>query len=155
MDKQENLTHRVIKGGAYIFLLKLLERLFTFARLIILARLLAPKDFGLMGIALLTLNTVDTLSQTGFQQALIQKKNNITEHLNPAWTLLVFRGFILATIIFLVAPVAATFFKAPDSTLLIRTIAIVFILQGLMNIGVVFFQKELEFNKQFILHLSG
>lgn len=155
MDNRQNLTQLVIKGGAYIFLLKLLERLFTFARLIILARLLAPKDFGLMGIALLTLNTVDTLSQTGFQQALIQKKNNIAEYLNPAWTLLLIRGVFLAIIIFFVAPVAATFFKAPDSTLLIQIIAIVFISQGLMNIGVVFFQKELEFNKQFILQLSG
>ena len=73
----KSLSQRVVKGSFWVFLLRIVQRLFNFVRLIILARILSPNDFGLMGIALLTMATLDTFSQTGFQQVLIQKKGNI------------------------------------------------------------------------------
>jgi len=54
--------------------LKIIGGLFNLGRLAIIARVLAPHDFGLMGIALLTMGVLEVFSQTGFQSALIQKK---------------------------------------------------------------------------------
>ncbi|GAH46586.1 unnamed protein product, partial [marine sediment metagenome] len=61
----ERLSQRVVRGGFWVFSFKIAERAFSLVRLIILARILAPHDFGLMGIALLTMATLDTFSQTG------------------------------------------------------------------------------------------
>ena len=151
----ESLSQRVVRGGAWVFALRITGRAFGLIRLVILARILAPHDFGLMGIALLTMATLDTFSQTGFHAALIQKKNNTDSYLNAAWTVLVLRGLFLFGILFFIAPYAAIFFKAPQAKLIIQVIGLSVLLQAFTNIGVIYFRKELQFNKQFLYQLSG
>ncbi len=151
----ESLFQRAVRGGVWVFALRITERAFGLIRLIILARILAPHDFGLMGIALLTMAALNTFSQTGFHTALIQKKDNTDSYLNAAWTVSILRGLLLFAILFFIAPYAAIFFKAAEAQLIIRVIGLSVLLQAFINIGVVHFQKELEFNKQFVYQLSG
>jgi O-antigen/teichoic acid export membrane protein len=151
----ENLSQRAVRSGFWVFSLRIIQQLFNLARLIILARILAPHDFGLLGIALLTMATLDTFSQTGFQAALIQKKEDIKSHLDAAWTVLILRGLILFTILYLIAPYAAVFFNAPEAKPIIQVIGLAVLLQAFTNIGVIHFQKELEFNKEFIYQFAG
>ena len=151
----ETLSQRTVRGGLWVFTLRIVQQLFGLARLVILARILSPNDFGLMGIALLTMATLETFSQTGFQQALIQKKEDIKSYLDAAWTVLILRGFILFAILYLIAPYAADFFNAPEAKPIIQVIGIAILLQAFTNIGVIYFQKELEFNKQFIYQFAG
>ena len=151
----ENLSQCAVRGGFWVFSLRLIQQSFNLARLIILARILAPHDFGLLGIALLTMATLETFSQTGFQQALIQKKKDIKSYLDSAWTVSIIRGIILFLILYLIAPYAAIFFEVPEAKLIIQVIGLSILLKAFTNIGVIYFQKELEFNKQFIYQLSG
>lgn len=149
------LSERVVKGGFWVFSLRITQQIFNLIRLIILARILAPHDFGLMGIALLTMATLETFSQTGFQQALIQKKEDIKSYLDSAWTVLILRGLLLFVILYFLAPYAAVFFKASQAKPIIQVIGLSVLLQAFTNIGVIYFQKELEFKKQFLYRLSG
>jgi len=151
----ETLSQRAVRGGVWVFSLRIVQQLFNLGRLVILARILAPHDFGLLGIALLTMATLETFSQTGFQQALIQKKEDIRSHLNAAWTVLILRGFILFAILYLIAPYAAVFFNAPEAKPIIQVIGLSILLQAFTNIGVIYFQKELEFNKEFKYQFVG
>ena len=151
----ETLSQKVVKGGFWVFFLRIVNRGFSLIKLIILARILAPADFGLIGIALLTMSTLETFSQTGFQAALIQKKEDIKPYLDSAWTVLILRGFILFIILYFIAPYAAIFFNAPEAKLIIRAIGFLVLFQAFTNIGVTYFKKELEFNKEFIYQLSG
>jgi len=151
----KTLSQRTVRGGFWVFLLRIVNRGFSLIRLIILARILSPDDFGLMGIALLTMATLETLTQTGFQAALIQKKEDIKSYLDSAWTVLILRGFILFAILYFIAPYAAIFFKSPKALSIIRVIGFSILFQAFTNIGVIYFQKELEFNKQFIYQFSG
>ncbi|GAI24761.1 unnamed protein product, partial [marine sediment metagenome] len=109
----EGLYQRTVRSGAWAFALRITEQVFSITRLIILARILAPNDFGLLGIALLAMMTLETFSQTGFQQALIQKKEDIKGYLDAAWTVSALRGLALFAVLFLVAPYVAIFFNAP------------------------------------------
>lgn len=151
----ENLSQRAVRSGFWVFSLRIIQQLFNLGRLLILARILAPHDFGLMGIALLTMAALETFSQTGFHAALIQKKEDIKSHLDAAWTVLLLRGFILFAILYLIAPYAATFFNAPEAKPIIQVIGFAILLQAFTNIGVIYFQKELEFNKEFIYQFAG
>ena len=151
----ENLSQRAIRGGVWVFACRIIERSFSIIRIIILARILAPSVFGLMGIALLTMATLETFSQTGFQTALIQKKENIESYLNVAWTVMIVRGLIIFSILYIFAPYASIFFNTPEAKLIIQIIGFSILFQALTNIGIIYFQKELEFNKQFIYQLSG
>jgi len=154
MKAETSLSQRVARGGMWVFALRLLEKGLGLIRLVILARLLAPHDFGLFGIALLAMSTLETFSQTGFQTALVQKKGNIADYLDTAWTVSVIRGFILFILVLLAAPYVALFFNTPKASLIIQVIGVSMFLRGLTNIGIVYFQKELEFNRQFIYRLS-
>jgi len=151
----ESLSKKVVRGGMWVFALRFTNRGLGFVRTIILARLLAPEDFGLLGIAMLAISTIETFSQTGFQAALIQKKDNVESYLDTAWTVSAIRGVVLFLILFLFAPVVAKFFNSPQATLVIKVIAVSTLLSGFRNIGIIFFQKELEFNKQFTYEFSA
>jgi len=149
------LSQRVVRGGIWVFALRIASRVLTLIRTIVLARVLAPSDFGLMGIALLAMSATETFSQTGFQAALIQKKGDIKDYLDTAWTVSALRGLVLFAVLYLAAPYIALFFDTPAATPMMRVIGLSMLLNGLTNIGVVYFRKELEFNKQFIYQLSG
>jgi len=151
----ESLSKKVVRGGIWVFVLRFTNRGLGFVRTIILARLLAPEDFGLLGIAMLAIATLETFSQTGFQAALIQKKENVESYLDTAWTVSAIRGVLVFLILFFSAPLVATFFNSPQATLVIKVIAVSTFLSGFRNIGIIFFQKDLEFNKQFSYELSA
>jgi len=151
----ESLSSRAVKGGFWVFSLRITDRIFQLARTIILARLLSPNDFGVFGIALLVLSTLDTFSQAGFQQALIQKKGETRSYLDTAWTVGLIRGFIIAGVVFFLAKPATIFFKAPAAENILRIIGISIILQSLNNIAVLYFQKELQFHKFFKYQFLG
>ena len=153
-SKEKSLSQKVARGGFWVFSLKIIEKILGIVRLIILARILSPNDFGLFGIALLTMSVLETFSQTGFHAALVQKKESITNYLDTAWTVSIIRGFILFILLFLAAPYVALFFNSPEASLIIQVIGVSILFRGFTNIGIIYFQKELEFNKQFVYRLS-
>ena len=155
MQPQKQLSHRVIRGGIWLFALKISEQILGLGRLVIMARILSPNDFGLFGVALLILGLLETSSETGFQAALIQKKGDIMPYLDSAWTVMIIRGITLFSILYLLAPYAAMFLEVPESKIIIQVIGISFLFQSITNIGIIYFQKELEFNKQYVYQLSG
>ena len=145
----------MVRGGFWVFALRITTRLFGLARTIVLARLLAPADFGLFGIALLAMSALETFSQTGFNAALVQKKKDTKPYLDTVWTVQVVRGMLLALIAFAIAPYVAVFFDATAAKPILQVIAFSVLLAGFGNIGLIYFQKELEFHKTFIYQLSG
>jgi len=104
---------------------------------------------------LLALSTLEIFSQTGFRAALIQKKENIESYLDTAWTVSAIRGIVLFLILYLSSPIISKFFNSSQAMLVIKVISISILLSGFRNIGILFFQKELEFKKQFIYEFSA
>lgn len=149
------MTKKAFKGGAWILAFKIIRLLFSFIRLIILARLLAPVDFGLVGIALLVVAIFETFSQTGFGAALIQTQKKIDDYLDISWSINILRGIILFIILYASAPLIAYLFKSPEAVLIIQIIGLSILFKAFVNIGVIYFLKDLEFNKQFLYDLSA
>ncbi|MFH1772357.1 MAG: lipopolysaccharide biosynthesis protein [Candidatus Omnitrophota bacterium] len=151
----ESISGRAVSGGIWVIFLRTIEKLLNIIRLIILARILLPSDFGLLGIALLTLDALLNFSESGFMQALIQKEGSIDSYLDSAWSFLVIRGLLLFTLLYIFAPYLAGLFKIPEAVQVIRAIGLSVIFQGFSNIAVVRFKKDLTFNKYFAYQLSG
>ena len=152
---KKTLPQKMVQGGAFISSLKIIRKILSLIRLIIIGRILAPSDFGLMGIALLSMSALETFSSTGFSHALIQKKENINNYLDAAWTVLIIRGFVIFIILYLTAPYAALFFHSAEVQPIIQVLGLTIFIHAFVNIGVVFFHKELEFNKVFIYRFVG
>ena len=142
-------------SGMWLLSLQAANRLFDFTRIIILARILSPEDFGLFGLALLSLLILNMLSQMGLREALIRKRGDIRPYLDTVWTIELIRGLAIAVIVFSSAPYIASFFKAPQALPIIRVVSFIIVFESLANVTVVFFQKELEFHKYFVYHFTG
>lgn len=143
-----SLTSRVIKSASWVLAGKLAGRGLELIRIVVLARLLLPDDFGLLGIAMLALATSETFTHTGFNKALIQRKGDIAGHLNTAWTIQIIRGLLLAALLYSIAPWIAWFFNEPRAIPVLRVLSFMEVLRGGLNIGIVYFHKNLEFHKQ-------
>lgn len=152
---QSDLFARAMRGGWWVFASRIIQQVMAAARLVVLARFLTPDDFGLLALALLTISILNQFSMTGFNVALVQKKSSIEDYLSSAWTFGLIRGAALYCILFTAAPYVAVFFKSPDVVLIIRVIGISAILTSFNNIGMIFFQKELDFKRQFIFTNLG
>ena len=145
-----DLGHRTANAGFWAFALNITNRVLSTARTVLIARLLAPEDLGLMGIALLMVSFLNTFTRTGFRAALIQRKGSIEDDLDTAWTIEFLRRFMLGGVLALAAPWFADFFGAPEVVNVIRVMGLVVFVNGLQNIAVLKFDKELEFQRRFI-----
>lgn len=126
-----------------------LTRGLAIIKVIILARILTPSQFGLYGIALLVLGFLEIILETGVNVVLIQEEDDTDEYINTAWIVSILRGAVISGIIFMLAPTISSFFASPGSLGLVRFIALVPLVRGFVNPSIFKFQKELAFNKEF------
>jgi len=101
------------------------------------------------------MSTLETFTQTGFQAALIQKKEDISNYLNVTWTFLIIRGILLYVILYILAPYASNFFNSPGATLIIRFIGLSVLFTAFNNIYLLKYEKEIEFRKLFLYDFIG
>ena len=109
-DLRMDVYGRAVKGGVWLIGMRVFMAVVSFVRYPILMRLLAPHDFGILGIGSLTLGVVASFSELGFQSALIQRKEHDVAHLNVTWTVGLIRGLVLFVLLYLAAPYAVIFF---------------------------------------------
>ena len=149
----ESISHRVIRSGFWSLSGDWLARGLSIIKMIVLARILVPQDFGVFGLVMLSVGCLSVLSEIGIEAALIQKGRIHRDDLNTAWTMAIIRGALLFLLLFLMAGSIAHYFNHDDLKPLLQVMAICFILEGLTNIGVVYFQKDIDFKKKVKIEL--
>ncbi len=149
-DNNGSLSQKATRAGVWVFGSFIFTKLLFFVRTIILVRLLMPADFGLMGIALLAISAMQVFTETGLTPALIQKRELSKDMLNTAWVISVSRGILLFILLYLLSPLIASFYNNVEIEPLLKVISFAFLFLGLQNIGIVLFQKELNFKKKAI-----
>ncbi len=145
---------QAIKGVGWMAFLRATTRGLAFVRLAILARVLSPLQFGVYGIASLILALLEIFTETGVNVVLVQSEGKITEYLNTAWVVSIFRGVLISLLMIALSYPASLFFKSRESLGIILFLSIVPLLRGFINPMIISFQKELEFNKEFYLRSS-
>ncbi len=157
--EEPDLYKRSIKGGFWVFALKLTTQGLGIAKSIIVANCLMLDNLGLIGVAALLIEILNTFSESGVNAALVQKKDDISDYLNTAWVISIIRGILLFLALYLTAPLFASIkVRQEDIPLAIsvmRIMGLCLLIQGFRNIGVVYFQKNLEFHKTFWMSLAG
>jgi O-antigen/teichoic acid export membrane protein len=149
----ESLSPKVIQSGLWSLGGNWIARGIGVIKLIILARLLTPLEFGILGLATLSINVLNVFSETGIESALIQKNKICSTELNTAWTISLIRGLVLFLILFVSARWFAFYFGHSTLEPVLKLMAVVFIVGGFVNIGLVYFQRELAFKKTVSLDL--
>jgi lipopolysaccharide exporter len=121
------------------------EKVIFLLRLIILARLLSPEDFGLVAIGMTVLAIALSLTDFGVVAALIQRPATDKRHLDTAWTIGLIRGIGVTAVLVMSAPWIAEAFAEPRAANLIRALALTAVIQGAASIEVARLNRELRF----------
>ena len=106
----------ILKGVFWNSLQVLINKAFSFVIKLVLAKILFPEEFGIVGMALVFTSFVEVFNDLGFGAALIQRK---TEKLRPEhyhtafWTGIGWSLIMYQLMIFVVSPLAASFYKEP------------------------------------------
>jgi len=112
---------------------------------LVLARLLSPEDYGLIGMVMIFIALSSVLIDGGFGQALIRKENANQTDYSTIFFLNLGISIFLYTILFLLAPLIARFFKQPQLILVSRVLFIAIIFNALYFIQYVIIIKEVAF----------
>jgi O-antigen/teichoic acid export membrane protein len=147
-----SLKARSTRGSLVLATGTFIERGMKLVRNMILARLLAPEDFGLMAIVMAVLIALETFTDAGVPQAIIQnKQGDREEFLNVAWWLQFIRSLGLFIIVYPIAPIICKFYDKPELLNLLRISFFSIVAFGLASPRVAVLDKEFRFAKAIIL----
>lgn len=138
---------------------KLLERGGTQGALfiiqILLARLLSPKDYGLIVITTIFITISNVIIQNGFSIALIQKKVVDELDFNSVFYMSLFISLLLYILSFLISPYIARFYEQPELTIVLRVLALTLFSGAINSIPQAVAIRNLQFKKLFISSLGA
>jgi O-antigen/teichoic acid export membrane protein len=148
----DGLKARTARGSLILATGSFFERGMGLVRTMILARILAPGDFGLMAIVMSVLAVLDSLTDVGVQQSIIRHpEGNKKAYLNIAWWIQVARATGLFIAAFLIAPAICRFYGKPELLNLLRVSFLVVIFNGFTSPCLYLLDKEFKFVKALCL----
>ena len=153
--EQAGTLKKSIEGGRWTLINTVSRSLINFFTFLLLARLLAPGDFGILTILLIVPNFIILISATGFEAALIQKKDDPIPYLNSIWTFNILKSLASFAVIFFAAPFIASFFRIPEALLAVRLSGLIVLISGSANVAQLFFFKNIDFKSVFIRDMAG
>ena len=149
-----SLKGKTIRSGAWLGISGGINQVLSFVRSVILARLLTPEIFGIMAIALIVVRFIEAFTRSGLEAALIQRQADFNEARDTAFTLLVFRGLILCSVVMAAAPWIADFYEEQQLVFILAVMSSHFIFVGFNNINIIAKQKELDLRKYAYLDIT-
>ena len=117
---EQNLKDKTVKGVAWSGIDNVVQMGVTFLVSIVLARLLSPDDYGLLGIIMIFTNVCQQLINAGFSTALIRKPDATDDDFNTSFIVNIGLSLVLYAFIYLCSPLIADFFHREELIDLIR-----------------------------------
>lgn len=122
-------------------------------RLLVLAILLTPADFGLIAIALAATGFLLNLTNFGLIPAVVQAENMDDARYDAVWTFDMTRSAIVTALTVVLAPLIAQIFAEPQAVPIIQVLALRPLIESLMSIKVAALNRNLTFRPLAILKI--
>lgn len=149
-----SLATRTLRSGAWVGIGAAAANVLQTVRQIVLARLLSPEVFGLMGICLMLIRGLDLFTETGLGPALIHRQHDVERAKNTAFTLQMGRGVVLALLTWLLGPLAAAYWSEPRLVPITLWLSLGLVASGFANIDLILLSKKLDFRRLTLLDMS-
>ncbi|MBO7144310.1 MAG: lipopolysaccharide biosynthesis protein [Salinivirgaceae bacterium] len=144
----ESLKDKTIKGVAWSGIDNITQYAVTFVVSIVLARLLSPDDYGLLGLIAVFTAICTTLINGGFTNALIRKKDVTNNDYNTVFIINFGMSLLLYAVLFCCAPFIADFFERKELVSLTRVSSLGMIIGALAIIQQTRLTKQIDFKTQ-------
>ncbi|RIJ63536.1 lipopolysaccharide biosynthesis protein [Rummeliibacillus sp. POC4] len=138
---------------------RILERIGTqsiqFIVVIVLARFLGPDQFGLIVLVMVFVVVGRVLVQSGFNTAIIQKKDADIIDFSSVFYFNIFIATLLYIFLYTTAPLIATFFDQKDFIIVLRVLSLILFFGALNSIQIAIIARNLQFKKLFVSSLGA
>lgn len=151
----EGLARKVAKGAGWILAARFAMRVLGFVNTIVLARLLAPHDFGVIAVGTTAFQLLQGLTDIGVSQAVVRFQDTTRDEVDTLFTLSAARGVLVAAVMIAVAPFAGAFYGDPRMAAVFLGLAALPLLSGLINPRFYEFERNIDFSKEFIWEVAA
>ncbi len=142
-----SLTNRTISGMLWNMSGAAVQAALQLAIVAVLARLLAPEDFGLVGAAVVVIELCQIFTQIGVGPAIVQRADLREEHVHAGFTLSLLIGVACGGLLYLAAPALARFFRMESLSGVIRVLALGYPLAGPTVVAEALLLRHMRFRK--------
>ncbi len=143
----DDIKVKSVKGGLYSFLGQITTFVLTMGSTVILARLLTPEDYGLVGIVTAFFIFFMLFNDFGFSLSIIQKKDIHYEEVATIAWLNIILSAIFSLIMFLSSWMIADFYDDQRLVSIAQVVALVFIFGGVSSIHKAILSRQMKFKQ--------
>lgn len=142
---QQGLGAQAAAGVAWLAAQKWVVRIFGFVTLLVLARELSPRDFGVVAAAMTVIPMVHLLADLGFSTYLLQADEPDQRTLSTALWVSVGAGAVLSVGLVGAAPLLAAVFSLPELTDVLRVLALAVVATVLAAVPLALLRRAMAF----------
>ncbi len=143
-----SLKNKTLKGVAWSAAERFSVQGVQFLVLLIIARILEPKDFGLVGMLAIFIAVAQSLIDSGFSQALIRKQNRTEVDNSTVFYFNIVSSVVIYILLFVAAPWVSRFYDEPQLTSLMRLLCLVVIINSFAVVHRALYTAFLNFKIQ-------
>lgn len=143
-----SLKQKTVKGILWSSLERFSVQGIQFVVMIIMARMLTPNDYGLVGMLAVFIAVSQSLVDSGFSQALIRKQDRTETDNSTVFYFNIIVGFILYGLLFALAPFIADFYNEPQLTAITRVIGLSVLFNSLVVVQRALLTIKIDFKTQ-------
>lgn len=147
----DDMKSKAASGLAWTSFEKVGQEVIQFVIGIIIARILAPEDFGVVGMTAIFLALANTIVDSGFGSALIQKKDRTEADYSTCFYFNILVGLAIYGILWIAAPWIADFYRTPILTDVVRVLGIAFIINSLSISQTARMTAEMQFRQMSVI----
>lgn len=145
---EESLKNKTVKGIVWSSIERFSVQGIQFLVMIVMARLLTPKDYGLVGMVAIFIAVAQSLVDSGFSQALIRKQNRTETDNSTVFYFNIVVGILLYLVLFAIAPLVADFYDSPELTALMRVICLSVVFNSFVVVQRALLTVNIDFKTQ-------
>ncbi len=144
-----------MNGGKWISISTAISTLFHFVQVAVLARVLAPSDFGIVSVSNLTIAFFQVFANLGFAYSIIYKQESDRNVLSTIYYLNLLVGFVIFIAIHFCSPFISAFYNEPKLTRILNLASYYFVIVYVGQIYMFLLEKELRFKSVAIIDITG
>ncbi|HEX7077301.1 MAG TPA: lipopolysaccharide biosynthesis protein [Candidatus Eisenbacteria bacterium] len=150
-----DLKSKAIRSTAWYGGTRLVTQVVSWATTIVVARILAPVDYGLYAMAFAVITFLELFQEFGLGVAIIQRKTLTNRQINSIFWLLMGVSAGLVSVAVLAAPAAARFYHEPRLVPVIRALGFTFLFSSLGTVPLSLLTKEIDFKRRSFAEGAG
>ncbi|MBQ2026056.1 MAG: lipopolysaccharide biosynthesis protein [Paludibacteraceae bacterium] len=151
----DNLKHKILGAFTWSSIDRVAQQGVQFLIGIVLARLLSPTDYGLMGMVMIFAGLSYVLVESGFNYALVRTKELTPQHTNTIFYTNLAISVTLYLLLFFTAPYIAAFFNQPQLTAIARVTFLAILFNACYLVPYALIGKSLNYKALAQINLSA